>query len=36
VHGSQRAGSEAMAALTQRKKAGGFVGYNKSQQKVAV
>jgi hypothetical protein len=32
VHGSQRAGSEAMAALTQRKKAGGFVGYNKSNQ----
>jgi C-terminal processing protease CtpA/Prc len=35
VHGSQRAGSEAMAALTQRKKAGEFVGYNKSNQKVA-
>ena len=30
VHGSQRAGSEAMAALTQRKKDGGFVGYGKS------
>ena len=28
VHGSQRAGSDAMKAITQRKKDGGFVGYN--------
>jgi hypothetical protein len=28
VHGSQRAGSDAMKAITQRKKEGGFVGYN--------
>ena len=28
VHGSQRAGSEASQALSQRKKQGGFVGYN--------
>ena len=33
VHGSQRAGSEASKALTQRKKQGGFVGYGKSNQK---
>jgi len=31
VHGSQRAGSAAMKALTQRKKEGKFVGYGKSQ-----
>ena len=31
VHGSQRAGSDAMKALTQRKKEGKFVGYGKSQ-----
>ena len=30
VHGSQRAGSEAMAAVSQRKKDGGFVGYGKT------
>jgi hypothetical protein len=30
VHGSQRAGSDAMKALTQRKKEGKFVGYGKS------
>jgi hypothetical protein len=35
VHGSQRAGSEASVALTQRKKNGEFTGYNKSNQKVA-
>jgi len=35
VHGSQRAGSEASKALSQRKKNGGFVGYGKSNQKVA-
>lgn len=29
VHGSQRAGSDAMKALTKRKKAGSFVGYHK-------
>ena len=33
VHGSQRAGSDAMKAITQRKKEGGFVGYNTSKQK---
>jgi len=31
VHGSQRAGSEAMQAITKRKKEGKFVGYGKSQ-----
>ena len=31
VHGSQRAGSDAMKAITQRKKEGKFVGYGKSQ-----
>lgn len=30
VHGSQRAGSDAMKALTQRKKEGSFIGYGKS------
>jgi hypothetical protein len=30
VHGTQRAGSEASKALSQRKKEGGFVGYGKS------
>jgi len=35
VHGSQRAGSDAMKALTQRKKEGGFIGYGKSNQKTA-
>ena len=30
VHGSQRAGSDAMKAITQRKKEGGFVGYSKA------
>ena len=30
VHGSQRAGSVAMAAVSQRKKDGGFVGYGKT------
>jgi hypothetical protein len=35
VHGSQRAGTEASVALNARKKAGEFVGYNKSHQKVA-
>lgn len=30
VHGSQRAGSDASKALSQRKKEGGFVGYNKA------
>ena len=29
VHGSQRAGSDASAAIQQRKKDGGFVGYAK-------
>ena len=29
VHGSQPAGSEAGAAIAQRKKEGGFVGYGK-------
>lgn len=33
VHGSQRAGSDASKALSQRKKQGGFVGYGKSNQK---
>ena len=33
VHGSQRAGSDAMAALTKRKKEGGFVGYGTSNKK---
>ena len=33
VHGSQRAGSAAMKALTQRKKEGKFVGYGKSNHK---
>jgi hypothetical protein len=33
VHGSQRAGSEAMRALTQRKKAGDFIGYGVSHKK---
>lgn len=33
VHGSQRAGSNAMKAITQRKKDGGFVGYGKSNKK---
>jgi hypothetical protein len=33
VHGSQRAGSDAMAAITQRKKEGKFVGYSKKNQK---
>jgi hypothetical protein len=33
VHGSQRAGSDAMAAITKRKKEGGFVGYGTSKKK---
>jgi hypothetical protein len=33
VHGSQRAGTDASKALSQRKKEGGFVGYGKSNQK---
>jgi hypothetical protein len=33
VHGSQRAGSDAMKALTQRKKEGRFIGYGKSNHK---
>jgi hypothetical protein len=33
VHGSQRAGSEAMQAVTQRKKNGGFVGYSSKRKK---
>jgi hypothetical protein len=33
VHGSQRAGSDAMKAITQRKKDGGFVGYGKTNKK---
>jgi len=33
VHGSQRAGSDAMAAITQRKKDGKFVGYGKTNKK---
>jgi len=36
VHSSQRAGSDASKALSQRKKEGGFVGYNKAKQKVAL
>jgi len=32
VHGSQRAGSDASKAISQRKKEGGFVGYGKSNQ----
>jgi hypothetical protein len=35
IHGSQRAGSEAMQAISKRKKDGGFVGYNKAKLKVA-
>jgi hypothetical protein len=34
VHGSQRAGSEASQAISQRKKEGRFVGYGKSNQKI--
>lgn len=33
VHGSQRAGSDASKAISQRKKEGGFVGYGKTNQK---
>jgi hypothetical protein len=33
VHGSQRAGSDASKAISQRKKEGGFVGYSTSKQK---
>jgi hypothetical protein len=33
VHGSQRAGSAAMKALTQRKKEGKFVGYSTKNRK---
>ena len=33
VHGSQRAGSAALQAITQRKKEGGFVGYGKTNKK---
>jgi len=33
VHGSQPAGSEAMQAISQRKKEGGFVGYGKTSKK---
>jgi hypothetical protein len=33
VHGSQRAGSDAMAAITKRKKEGGFVGYGSTKKK---
>lgn len=33
VHGSQRAGSEASVAISQRKKEGGFVGYGTSNKK---
>jgi len=33
VHGSQRAGSEASKAISQRKKDGGFVGYSTPKQK---
>ena len=33
VHGSQRAGSDAMAAITQRKKEGKFVGYSTKNRK---
>jgi hypothetical protein len=35
VHGSQRAGSAASAAVSQRKKEGGFVGYGKSNKKTS-
>lgn len=35
VHGSQRAGSDAMKAITERKKAGAFVGYHKEIVKAA-
>ena len=34
VHGSQRAGSDASKALSQRKKEGGFVGYNSKRKSV--
>jgi len=33
VHGSQRAGSDASQAISQRKKEGGFVGYGKTNKK---
>jgi hypothetical protein len=33
VHGSQRAGSDAMKAITQRKKEGKFVGYGSTNKK---
>jgi hypothetical protein len=33
VHGSQRAGTPASQAISQRKKEGGFIGYGKSKQK---
>jgi len=33
VHGSQRAGSDASKAISERKKAGKFVGYNKNKMK---
>ncbi len=33
VHGSQRAGSDASKAISARKKAGKFVGYNKNKMK---
>ena len=35
VHGSQRAGSDASKALSQRKKEGGFVGYGTSNKKTS-
>jgi len=35
VHGSQRAGTDASKALSQRKKEGGFIGYGKSNQKTS-
>jgi hypothetical protein len=35
VHGSQRAGTDASKALSQRKKEGGFIGYGKSMQKTS-
>lgn len=35
VHGSQRAGSDAMKAITERKKTGAFVGYHKETVKSA-
>lgn len=35
VHGSQRAGSAAMKALSQRKKEGKFVGYGKTLEKIS-